>query len=73
MDFDGSGMLPRWREALGQMRKALAILDEAQAPPEIGSHLDLAIVRLESILNGPAPARRVEQSLDEIERLLWRD
>jgi hypothetical protein len=36
-----------WSEALEFMRRALAILDECAAPPEVGAHLDLAIARLE--------------------------
>lgn len=36
-----------WSEALALMRKALAILDESNAPPEVGADLDLAIARLE--------------------------
>lgn len=36
-----------WGEALALMQKALAILDESNAPPEIGADLDLAIARLQ--------------------------
>lgn len=36
-----------WSEALALMQRALAMLDESQAPAEIGAHLDLAIVRLQ--------------------------
>lgn len=36
--------------ALGEMKEALRILDELEAPGEIGSHLDLAIARLEKQL-----------------------
>jgi len=36
-----------WSEALALMRKALAILDRCNAPPEVGANLDLAIARLE--------------------------
>lgn len=45
--------------ALGEMKEALRILDELGAPGEIGSHLDLAIARLEKQLgdepHGAAP------------------
>jgi len=37
-------------EALARMSEALRILDAAGAPGEIGSHLDLAIARLEEQL-----------------------
>lgn len=33
-------------EAMALMRQALQLLDAAQAPADIGAHLDLAIVRL---------------------------
>ncbi len=36
--------------ALDLMRSALELLDEANAPAELGAHLDLAICRLEAIL-----------------------
>lgn len=36
--------------ALAQMLEALRILDEAGAPGDIGSYLDLAIARLEELL-----------------------
>jgi hypothetical protein len=35
-----------WSEAAALMRQALAILDETEAPAEVGAHLDLAIARL---------------------------
>lgn len=37
-------------QALGSVRSALQLLDEADAPPEIGAHLDLAICRLEAVV-----------------------
>lgn len=33
-------------DAMSLMQRALQLLDETQAPPDIGAHLDLAIVRL---------------------------
>ena len=36
--------------ALRRMREALELLDEAQAPADVGAHLDLAIVRLSEFL-----------------------
>lgn len=49
--------------ALNQLVEALQILDELKAPGDIGSHLDLAISRLEQLLGfgGHAPA-----SLDDL-------
>lgn len=37
-------------DALALMEKALELLDEAQAPPELGAHLDLATSRLRSLI-----------------------
>lgn len=39
-------MTGTWDDALAAMRRALHILDETQAPGDIGAHLDLAIARL---------------------------
>jgi hypothetical protein len=36
----------RWSLALDRMREALTILDESDAPAEVGAELDLAINRL---------------------------
>lgn len=33
-------------DAMALMQRALQLLDQAQAPADIGAHLDLAIVRL---------------------------
>jgi hypothetical protein len=41
---------PKLTDALAGMAEALRMLDEAGAPGEIGSHLDLAIARLEERL-----------------------
>lgn len=37
----------KWREALSYMRRALDILDESEAPRQIGAQLDLTIAQLE--------------------------
>jgi len=42
--------------ALRQMNCALALLDELDAPGEVGTHLDLAICRLEKHLGINAPS-----------------
>lgn len=42
---------PRLAQAASSMRAALKLLDEADAPPDIGAHLDLAIHRLESTIS----------------------
>jgi hypothetical protein len=39
-------------QALALMRWALELLDLAQAPPDVGAHLDLAISRLEEAIEG---------------------
>jgi hypothetical protein len=36
--------------ALGRMREALDLLDQAEAPADVGGHLDLAISRLARIV-----------------------
>lgn len=56
-------------EALAHMSEALSILDRLDAPGEIGSHLDLAIARLESVL-GPRceSVTAVQQLMEELER-----
>lgn len=41
---------PELSRALDQMVDALEILDELEAPGDIGSHLDHAIARLEAML-----------------------
>ena len=41
--------------ALELMRSALNVLDASRAPAEIGAHLDLAICRLEAVLDSSAP------------------
>lgn len=43
-----------WSDALALMQRALAMLDESEAPAQIGAHLDLAIIRLQEHLAGAA-------------------
>lgn len=64
----------RLTEALHCMSSALHLLDEAGAPGDIGSHLDLAICRLETTL-GPGGVGAIEERLlaSEYERLLSSD
>ena len=52
----------QWNEALEHMEMALKILDETQAPDDIGPHLDLAMCRLEVAL-GRNPSENSVQSL----------
>ena len=35
-----------WGSALSQMQEALRLLDESEAPPQVGAQLDLAIQQL---------------------------
>lgn len=39
-------------EALALMKRALACLDQAGAPPDLGAHLDFAITLLEELVAG---------------------
>jgi hypothetical protein len=39
-------------EALAHMASALALLDAAAAPAQIGAHLDLAICELREVIRG---------------------
>jgi hypothetical protein len=43
------------KEASSLMKRALLLLDEADAPGEVGCHLDLAICQLEAVLAGREP------------------
>jgi len=53
--FGGKHMLQSrqdgWREALNQLESAIDLLDEADAPGDIGGHLQLAIDRLKSAIS----------------------
>ena len=49
MESDAPNLLER---ALLHIRNAIQLLDEADAPPEIASHLDLARNMLEGLLTG---------------------
>lgn len=45
------------QEAFARMKSALELLDAANAPADIGAHLDLALSRLEDALSvTPQPA-----------------
>jgi hypothetical protein len=44
-------MVGDYRDVLRLMKSALAKLDEAQAPADIGAHLDMAICRLEETID----------------------
>jgi len=44
-------------QALALMKTALVLLDEAEAPPHIGAHLDLAICQLGEILDAGPPTQ----------------
>ena len=46
----GSSQPKLLAEAMIQLQKALELLDEADAPADIGAHVDLAICRLEERL-----------------------
>ncbi len=50
----------RLGHALSLMKDALRLLDEADAAPDVGAHLDLAIHRLEEAL-GPTQHAVLEQ------------
>jgi hypothetical protein len=40
-----------WSLALDRMSEALALLDRSNAPPEIGAELDLALNRLQDVID----------------------
>jgi hypothetical protein len=46
------GGIEKWEEALTLMRSALRLLDDSEAPADVGAHLDLAIIRLEAAVAG---------------------
>lgn len=46
---DSTQRLNSWSDALSHMRSALYILDQNEAPAQIGAHLDLAISQLEQL------------------------
>jgi hypothetical protein len=43
----------KWAEALGFMCRALRLLDESGAPPDVGAHLDLARHHLSEAIEAP--------------------
>ena len=42
-------------EALQLMQRALRLIDEADGPPDVGAHLDLAIARLADLIQSSGP------------------
>jgi hypothetical protein len=68
--LDASEAALRWKEALDRVREALAILDESNAPPEIGGHLDLAVCRLDDVLHGKPPQICAGKLSGDVKRLL---
>lgn len=56
---------PRLKEALDHMTEALEILDITGAPGNVGSHLDLAICRLEEVLDVHDRSLDLEAELSE--------
>src|SRR6476646_6843040 len=60
---------PKREEARLLMERALALLDETDAPAEIGAHLDLAICSLRETIGEASarsgPARLTEQRLPQ--------
>jgi hypothetical protein len=63
--LDGIAMLDACAVALTKMKEALEALDSADAPAEIGAHLDLAVCRLEDFLGS-----RTGQSRTAVEEML---
>lgn len=51
---DASANSDKWSLALRHLNEALRLLDEGDAPPEVGAELDLAIHRLRSAIEGRA-------------------
>lgn len=45
----------KWSLALRKLNEALRLLDESEAPPEIGAELDHAIHRLQSAIESAGP------------------
>ena len=60
----------KWSEALRQMRSALDALDDSGAPGDIGSHLDLAICRLEDAIGFSGEDNTFQRLLTEVESAL---
>lgn len=44
-------MTKAWNKALTHMKSALRLLDESEAPIEIGAHLDFTICNLEEAIS----------------------
>jgi hypothetical protein len=66
----GSPIEIKWNAALKHMQSALDMLDDSGAPGDIGSHLDLAICRLEDALGCDPADNTIQQLQAEIENAL---
>lgn len=66
--IDRSSTKAIWVEALQHMLSALDMLDETGAPGDVGSHLDLAICRLEKALGHDDRNNTVKSLRTELER-----
>lgn len=53
---EASSKQARWRAALGHLGLALKLLDESDAPPEIGAEIDLAMHRLQGAIDSARDA-----------------
>ena len=51
---NASGDYAKWSQALHRLTEALSLLDEGDAPPELGAQLDLIIHRLKSAIERAA-------------------
>ena len=60
----------QWKEALRHMEAALEALDAAGGPAVVGSHLDLAICRLEKLLGSEDNSRNVQGLRRQVEEAL---
>ena len=66
--------IPRLKltEARSLMKRALSLLDEADAPGEVGCHLDLAICQLDTVLADGAPQlNEQEEALTAPDSFAW--
>jgi hypothetical protein len=56
-------MTVTWERAMAHMKSALALLDESNAPPHIGAHLDMVISRLDGAIAEQRVASRTRQKI----------
>ena len=63
----------QWEEALRHMEAALEALDATDVPSVVGSHLDLAICRLEKLLGSEDNSRNVQALRRQVEEALLTD